>query len=87
MLLGGVLIVQPGLYLSFYTAEFGADMAFPAQRFAPAIIGLGALLVLVRDLPHGPFTARFAGVSAMVWLGVAATGIFTTQQVWRAMPF
>lgn len=71
--LGAVLVAVPHLYLSLYTA-FTPDMAFPAQRFAPAIVGLGALLLLARDLPKGAFAARFAWLSSLVWFGVAATG-------------
>lgn len=76
VLLGVVLIVIPQLYLSLYLALYDPAMAFPAQRFAPAIIGLGALLLLARDLPRGPFAARFAGLSALVWFAVAATGVY-----------
>lgn len=76
MALGVVLIVAPGLYLSLYTDAFGPEMAFPTQRFAPAVVGLGALLLLARDLPAGPFAARFSLLSAMVWFGVAATGLY-----------
>lgn len=76
LLLGVVLVLIPQLYLSLYLALYDPAMAFPAQRFAPAIIGLGALLLLARDLPDGPFASRFAGLSSLVWFAVAATGVF-----------
>ncbi|ABD54913.1 hypothetical protein [Jannaschia sp. CCS1] len=76
LLLGVVLILIPQLYLSLYVALYDPAMAFPAQRLGPAVIGLGALLLLARDLPDGPFASRFAGLSALVWFAVAATGVF-----------
>jgi hypothetical protein len=75
-LLGAVLIVSPETYLGLYVTDYTPDMAFAAQRLGPAIVGLGALLVLLRDLPVGPLAVRIAGVAALVWLGIAATGVF-----------
>ena len=74
--LGCVLLIAPNLYLSLYLPVEGPQTAFAAQRLAPAVIGLGALLVLARDLPAGRFASRFAGLAALVWFGVAATGVF-----------
>lgn len=76
VLLGIVLIIAPRAYLSLYVPEFEDAMGFAAQRLSPAIIGLGALLILARDLPRGAFASRFATLTALVWFGVAATGVF-----------
>ena len=74
--LGALLLLAPDIYLKLYVVEYDQTMAFAAQRLAPAIVGLGALLLLARDLPPGPFAARFAALTALVWFGVAATGVF-----------
>ena len=76
VLLGFVLLCAPMVYLSLYIAAPTADMAFPAQRLSPAIIGLGALIWAARDLPAGPIPATFTLIAAFVWFGVAATGLF-----------
>lgn len=79
LLLGVLLIVAPQIYLSLYVETYGTPMAFAAQRLAPAIMGLGALLLLARSQPEGPFVVRFAALSSLVWFGVAATGVFHFQ--------
>ena len=76
LVLGVILIVAPRAYLSLYVPDFQVSMVFAAQRLAPAIIGLGALLLLARDLARGVFAARFAALMSLVWFGVAATGVF-----------
>lgn len=76
MALGVLLLAAPQVYLSLYVPRFDPDMVFAAQRLAPAVIGLGALLLVLRDLPKGVLAARVAAVGAAVWLGVAATGVF-----------
>ncbi|MCF2870495.1 hypothetical protein L0664_05395 [Octadecabacter sp. G9-8] len=76
VVLGLVLVIAPHVYLALYVPQFDEAMVFAAQRLAPAIIGLGALLLLARDLPAGPFAARFAVLSSLVWFGVACTGVF-----------
>ena len=74
MAVGAVLVLWPQLYLSLYVT-YDPAMAFPARRFAPALIGLGALMLAARSLPPGPFPARFALLAAAVWVGIAATGV------------
>ena len=73
--LGLVLLAAPQLYLGLYIAAPEQAAQFPAQRFAPAIVGLGALLFAARDLAPSPFAARFAAIAAAVWFGVSATGV------------
>lgn len=74
--IGAVLIFAPRVYLSLYVTPITPDMTFAAQRLAPAIVGLAALLWLARDLPAGPFPAAFSLIAAGVWFGVAATGLY-----------
>ncbi|UWQ94270.1 hypothetical protein K3728_11080 [Rhodobacteraceae bacterium M385] len=74
--LSALLLLAPRIYLSLYVPSYDPAMAFAAQRLAPAIFGLGALVFLARDLPDGAFAARFAGFAALVWFGVAGTGVF-----------
>lgn len=74
--LSALLLLAPRVYLSLYVEDYDPAMAFAAQRLAPAILGLGALLLLARDLPDGAFAARFAGFASLVWFGVAGTGVF-----------
>ncbi len=74
--LGILLLVAPAVYLSLYTTAYSPAMDFPAQRLAPVTIGVGGLLLLMRDMQPGPFAARFATLVGLVWFGVAATGVF-----------
>lgn len=74
--LGLLLIFAPQVYLSLYVTPASPEMGFAAQRLAPAIVGLAALLWIARDLPSGPFAANFALISFLVWFGVAATGVY-----------
>lgn len=74
--LGLVLIFWPSLYVSLNVPVYSDAMAYPAQRFGPAIVGLGALIWSARTLPPSPFTAQLTMISALVWLGIAATGVF-----------
>ena len=74
--LGILLLVAPSVYLSLYTTAYTPAMDFPAERLAPVIVGVGCLLLLARDLPAGPFAARFAFLVGLVWFGVAAQGAF-----------
>ena len=76
VLLGGLLLVAPELYLDVYLTSPDASRAFAARRLAPAVIGLGAVLFLMRSLGPGPVAVRFAVVTACVWFGVAATGVY-----------
>ncbi|WP_341861717.1 hypothetical protein [Gymnodinialimonas sp. 57CJ19] len=76
LVLSALLLLAPRIYLSLYVPNYDPAMAFAAQRLAPAVSGLGVLLLLARDLPDGAFAARFAGLAALVWFGVAGTGVF-----------
>lgn len=74
--LGVLLLVAPQAYLSLYVQIEGVQSLFAAQRLAPAIAGLGALLLLARSAEAGPFASRFAALTSLVWFGVAATGVY-----------
>jgi len=77
LLLGAILLLAPRAYLSLYVPVYDPiNMPFAAQRLSPAIGGLGALLLLASTLPPSLFASRFAALTAVVWFGVAATGVF-----------
>ena len=80
MLLGGVLLVVPSVYLAIYIDPALPQMDFAARRFAPAVIGLGAVLVVIRSLRDAAVLRQFALITAAVWIGVAATGIYAYGQ-------
>ena len=80
MLLGGVLVAAPGVYLSIYIDPPLPQMDFAARRFAPAVIGLGAVLLVTRGLDDTAVLRQIALVTAAVWIGVAATGIYAYGQ-------
>ncbi len=75
-LLGVVLLVMPQVYLSLYVVDYTPQMDFAAQRFAPVVIGLGALLFSVRNAAPSPIVVALTGIAALVWFGVAGTGVF-----------
>jgi len=74
--LGVLLLVAPELYLDAYLVAPDDSRAFAARRLAPAVMGLGAVLLLMRSLAPGPVLIRFSGITACVWFGVAATGAY-----------
>ena len=76
VLLGVLLLVAPELYLDVYLTAPDASRGFAARRLAPAVIGLAAVLFLMRSVSPGPVLQRFAVVTACVWFGVAATGVY-----------
>lgn len=73
--LGVLLLVAPHLYLDLYT-DLSDEATFAARRLSPAVIGLGAILLATSTLPKGALAARIATIGALVWFGVAATGMF-----------
>ncbi|MBO6884159.1 MAG: hypothetical protein JJ869_11340 [Marivita sp.] len=79
-LIGLVLLVAPGSYFQLYAIDYVPGMDFPARRFAPAVLALGGLLISARRLEPGPFVATLSLISALAFLGVAATGV----QAWNA---
>ena len=74
--LGAFLIIAPKMYLTLYLPNYTADFAFAAQRLAPAIMGLGAIMLAARTLPPGSFPVALTLIAACVWAGVAATGLY-----------
>ncbi len=79
-LIGLVLLVAPESYFQLYAIDYVPGMDFPARRFASAVLALGALLISARRLEPGPFVASLSLISALAFLGVAATGV----QAWSA---
>lgn len=74
-LVGLVLIVAPDAYFQLYATHYVPGMDFPARRFAPAVLALGAVLLVARSLEPGPFAAVLCLITAFAFLGVAGTGL------------
>lgn len=77
---GLVLLLAPDTYFKLYAVAYVPGMDFPARRFAPAVMALGALLLVARRLESGPFLATLCLICALAFLGVAATGV----QAWHS---
>lgn len=75
VLIGLVLLVIPDSYFRFYAVSYVPGMDFPARRFAPAVLALGAVLIVARHLVPGRFLATLCLISGLAFLGVAATGV------------
>ncbi|MFP7572093.1 hypothetical protein ACGKZZ_15090 [Marivita sp. S2033] len=73
--IGLVLLIAPQSYLGLYAVNYTPDMDFAARRFSPAVLGLGALLLIARNLPGSRFLANLCLITGLVFLGVAATGL------------
>lgn len=73
--IGLILLLIPGSYIEVYAVAYDPNMTFAARRFAPALIGLAAILLLARTLPTGPFLSTLCLISAIVFLLVATTGV------------
>ena len=76
LLLGGLLLVAPGAYLDLYMMNPDVSRTFAAQRLAPVVAGLGGLMLVLRALPDGPVIRQVCLLTALVWFGVGATGIY-----------
>lgn len=76
LILFGFLLTHGGVYVQTYGVTPDDGARFVARRAAPMFAGLAVLLWLARDLPKG--TARDAICSAMavIWAGIACTGIY-----------
>ncbi|OSQ51259.1 hypothetical protein [Marivita geojedonensis] len=74
-LIGALLMVAPQAYFQFYATEYVSGMDFPARRFSPALLALGALLIMARSLESGPFLSRLCLLTGLAFLAVAATGV------------
>ena len=74
-LIGALLLISPESYLQVYATDYVAGMDFPARRFSAALLGLGVLLILARDLPPGSFLVALCGVTGVVFWIVAGTGV------------
>jgi hypothetical protein len=75
ILIGLALLFAPASYFQLYAVAYAAEMNFPAQRFAPAVVALGVVLICARKLEQGPFVGTLSLISAFAFLGVAATGV------------
>ncbi|MFP7675189.1 hypothetical protein ACG74X_17710 [Marivita sp. S0852] len=73
--IGVVLLIRPDSYIALYVLSYDPGMTFAARRLAPAIIGLGGVLLLARTLPKGRFLSGLCLICGCAFLGVAATGV------------
>ncbi|WP_299785397.1 hypothetical protein [uncultured Marivita sp.] len=80
LLIGAVLLVAPQAYFQLYATDYVSGMDFPARRFSPAVLALGAVLILARSLQPGPFLANLCLICALAFLGVAGTGFLAWSQ-------
>ena len=80
LLIGAVLLVAPQSYFQLYATDYVSGMDFPARRFSPAVLALGAVLILARSLQPGPFLASLCLICALAFLGVAGTGLLAWSQ-------
>lgn len=72
---GLVLLVAPQAYVSLYAVDYAAGMDFPTRRFAPAVLAMGAVLVLARARAPEPLLQELSLIAAAAFLAVAATGL------------
>jgi hypothetical protein len=71
----GVLLVNGAGYLQAFGLAADAGGLFVAQRAAPVFAGLAVLLWLARDLPAGTGRDAVAISMAVIWAGIALTGV------------
>ncbi|SHH31511.1 hypothetical protein [Marivita hallyeonensis] len=74
-LVGALLVLSPESYLRVYATEYVPGMDFPARRFAPALLGMGIVLMMARTLPNGRFLTALCVITGLVFFVVAATGV------------
>ena len=72
---GFVLLVAPQSYFQLYATAYAPGMDFPARRFSPAVLALGAVLIAARRLAPGRFLRALCLITALAFLGVAGTGL------------
>jgi hypothetical protein len=71
-----ILLVAGRAYVTTYGVTPGDGAAFLARRAAPLFAGLAVILWMLRDLPVGAARDGICYGLALIWFGIAATGIF-----------
>lgn len=69
------LLLAPVSYVRLYVTEYAPGMDFAARRFGPAVLGMGVLLILARNLATCRFLSALCVVTGLVFWGVALTGM------------
>lgn len=71
-----LLLTNGGIYVETYGVAADGGARFVARRAAPMFAGLAVLLWLVRDLPKGTLRDAVCSAMAVMWAGIACTGIY-----------
>lgn len=71
-----ILLVAGRAYVTTYGVAPGEGSAFLARRAAPLFAGLAVTLWLLRDLPVGTARDGLCYGLAVIWFGIAATGVY-----------
>jgi len=79
-LIGCVLLVAPELYLSLYAVSYDAHMDFPSQRFAPVLVGVAGMLIVLSNQPPSRTLSQICLIAALVLFAVALTGVYHFAQ-------
>ena len=71
-----VLLVSPGLYTRLYGVTADAGGTFLGRRAAPLFLGLAVFFWVLRDVGQGPLQDATAWAAALIFAGIAVTGIW-----------
>ncbi|MBQ2261019.1 MAG: hypothetical protein II336_06600 [Loktanella sp.] len=71
----GMLLVNGAQYVATFAITPDQGARFVARRAAPVFAGLAVILWLLRDLPAGTARDGLCYGMAVLWWGIAATGI------------
>lgn len=82
-----ILLVAGRAYVTTYGVAPSEGATFLARRAAPLFAGLAVMLWLLRDLPVGTARDGLCYGLAVIWFGIAATGVyeFSTGQAGPAI--
>ncbi len=76
LVLFGLLMGWPGSYTGTYGVAGDAGATFMARRASPMFLGLAVMLWMVRDAGAGPSRRAIGLGIAVMFAGIAATGLF-----------
>lgn len=71
-----LLVSSGGYYAETYGVTGDAGAVFISRRASPMFLGLAALLWMARDLPRGPGRDAICIGMAVMWAGIAVTGVY-----------
>lgn len=76
VILFGVFLLAPGVYMALYGVPADAGGMFLGQRASPMFLGLALLLWLLRDQTVASVQKAVALAMITIFAGIAATGIW-----------